>query len=248
MSVSSGPLTAPLARMRGATAAGSMTRMRYVSRVPGPCIGIVKFSSAPPPVASAMRKALMDDDRPTRFLERCPAPRPAPALLRAPSRQKPNAQRDRHPQDQGARPNHRPRHHERVRITRRARQCDADLQLARARAGTVHARREVLGERGALDQGELAVQFRIDLHEPLVVDGLSHQSSSRTRYRSARRCIQRTANASINDRQTRFHMPYFVAPCRRGRWPTATSVTLPPCILSVSSVPSVEPSSTTITS
>src|SRR2546423_8332213 len=178
MSVSSGPLTAPLARMRGATAAGSMTRMRYVSRVPGPCIEIVKFNIAP--LASAMREALMDDDRPTRFLERCPAPRPAPALMRAPPRQEPNAQRERHPQDQGARPNHRARHNERVRIARRARQCDPDLQLARAPAGTVHARREVLRERGALDQGEFAVQFRIDLHEPLVVDRLGPQSPPRT--------------------------------------------------------------------
>src|SRR5437764_11251270 len=114
MSVSSGPLTAPLARMRGATLAGSMTRMRYVSRVPGPCIGIVKFNSAPPPGASAMRKGVMDDDRPTRFLERGPAPRPAPTLMRAPPRQEPKAQRARDPQHEGARPNHRAQHNEGV--------------------------------------------------------------------------------------------------------------------------------------
>src|SRR2546430_9792483 len=154
MSVSSGPLTAPLARMRGATLAGSMTGMRYVSRVPGPGIGIVKSNSAPPPVASAMRKALMDDDRPTRFLERCPAPRPAPALMRAPSRQEPNAQRDRDPQHQGARPNHRARHNERGRVARRARQCAADLQLARPRARPGPARPDGLRERGGRAPGD----------------------------------------------------------------------------------------------
>src|SRR2546430_14474424 len=90
MSVSSGPRTAPLARMRGATAAGAMTRIRYVSRVPGPCIGIVTLNIAP--IARATREALVDDDPPMRVLELRPAPRPAPALAGSPSGQQPIAQ------------------------------------------------------------------------------------------------------------------------------------------------------------
>src|SRR3989442_7773221 len=138
MAVWSGPLTAPLARMRGATAAGSMTRIRYVSRVPGPCIGIVTLTIAP--LARATREALVADDRPTRFLERRPAPRPAPALVGSPSGQQPTSQRDGYPQRQRAGPDHGPRHHERVRIARRACERDAHFQLACAGAGAMRAR------------------------------------------------------------------------------------------------------------
>src|SRR6266850_4343135 len=108
---------------------------------------------------------------------------------------------------------------------------DANLEVAGAGARTVPTGRQVLGERGALDQRQLAVQLGVDLGEPLFVCGIGHHTSSRTRYRNARRCIQRTANASCSDRHTRFHIPYLVTPCFRGRCPTGTSVTVPPCIL-----------------
>src|SRR5258706_10423421 len=73
MSLSIGPLTAPLARTRCPPASGSMTRMRKVSRVPGPWS------------ADSTRRTLLNDDSPTRFLE-CAAPtRPAPALARQPA-------------------------------------------------------------------------------------------------------------------------------------------------------------------
>src|SRR5207245_10732617 len=59
--------------------------------------------------------------------------------------------------------------------------------------------------------------------------GGGHQGhSSVTWYLSARRCIQRTANASTSARQARFHIPYLVRPERRGRWRTGSSAARPP--------------------
>src|SRR5712691_7664532 len=205
MSLSSGPLTAPLARTRGATPAGSMTRIRYVRRVPGPWS------------AAITRRRLLNDNGPTRFLE-CATPAwPAPAVARKPSPQETGRQRDDDPEGQRSRANRGARHDKRVRIARRACQCDAHLEVAGAGARTVPAGRQVLRERGGLDQRQLAVQLGVDLREPLLVRGIRHQTSSRTRYCKARCCIQRTANASTNDRHTRFHIPYFVTPCCRGR-------------------------------
>src|SRR6185503_17780644 len=88
----------------------------------------------------------------------------------------------------------------------------------------------MLGEQRPLGERHLAVELGIDLLEPVLVT-IAHWTSSRTRYVSARRCIHLTANASASERNTRFHIPYFVTPKRRGRCPTGTSSTVPPCIL-----------------
>src|SRR6266508_4110735 len=178
-----------------------------------------------------MRRTLLNDNGPTRVLERAATAWPAPAVARKPSPDEAGRQRDDQPQGQRPRANRGARQDERVRIARRACQRDAHLEVAGAGARTVPTGRQVLRERGALDQRQLAVQLGVDLGEPLLVRGICHQTSSRMRYRRARRCIQRTANASCSDRHTRFHIPYLVTPYLRGRWPTGTSVTVPPSIL-----------------
>src|SRR5437867_10591434 len=116
MSLSSGPLTAPLARTRGATAAGSKTRMRYVSRVPGPWR------------ADSTRRTLLNDNGPTRLFECAATTRPAPAVARKPSPEKTGRQRQRDPKGQRAGADRRARHDERVRIAGRACQRDTDLE------------------------------------------------------------------------------------------------------------------------
>src|SRR6266566_5610172 len=157
MSLSSGPLTAPLASVRGATAAGSMTRMRYVSRVPGPCS------------ADSASMTLVNDDSPTRLLKCSASARPAPAAVRNPTREESRHQRHEHPERERAAADRRAGHDERVRIPGRACQGDTDFQVARPCAGAVRARRQMLGERRALDERQLTVQLGIDLHEQLLV-------------------------------------------------------------------------------
>src|SRR6266704_185800 len=136
MSLSSGPLTAPLATMRGVTEAGSMTRIRYVSRVPGPWR------------AASATRTLVNDDSPTRFLKRDTAARPTPLAVGDPPSDDTGAQRDHDPEGE--------------------------------RAGAAPARRQMFGERRALDQREFAIQLRIDLCEPLLVRDIRsrHQTSS----------------------------------------------------------------------
>src|SRR6267378_7115382 len=171
MSLSSGPLTAPLARIRGATAAGSMTRIRYVSRVPGPCS------------ADSASMTLVNDDGPTRLLECGASARPAPAAVREPSPEESRRQRHDHPERERPGADRRAGHDERVRIAGRAREGDTHLELARARAGAMRASRQMLRQGGALDQRQLAVQLGIDLLKPLLVGAIDsgHQISSRTR-------------------------------------------------------------------
>src|ERR1041384_2470672 len=156
MSLSIGPLTAPLARTRGVTA-GSMTRTRYVSRVPGPCS------------ADSARMMLVNDNSPPRLRECSPAPRPAPAAVCEPSPEESRRKRDDHPERERAGADRRAGHDERVRIPGRARQGDTDFQVAGPCAGAMRARRQMLGQRRALDQRQLTVQLGIDLREPLLV-------------------------------------------------------------------------------
>src|SRR6266513_3874864 len=157
MSLSSGPLTAPLARIRGATASGSMTRIRYVSRVPGPCS------------ADSATKMLVNDDGPTRLLECSASARPAPAAVGEPPPEESSRKGHDHPERERAGADRRAGHDERVRIPGRARQGDTDFQMARPGAGAMRAGRQMLGERRALDQRQLTVQLGIDLREPLLV-------------------------------------------------------------------------------
>src|SRR3954467_3695624 len=119
MSLSSGPLTAPLASTRGATEAGSITRMRYESRVPGPCS------------AASVRRRLLNDDSTTRVLELRAAAGPAPATVGRPSGENPRAERDRYPQRQRAAADRRTWHDEGVRVAGGASQRNAYLELAR---------------------------------------------------------------------------------------------------------------------
>src|ERR1051325_6820840 len=164
MSLSSGPLTEPLARMRGATSAGSMTRMRYVSRVPGACS------------IATVTKRLVNDDSATRFLECRAAARPAPLPMRNPAAEQAAGEREQDPERERAGANRGTGHHERVRVARGPRQCDAHLELAGARAGAGRAGGEMLRQRRALDQRQLAVELGVDLHQPLLVCRVSHAS------------------------------------------------------------------------
>src|SRR5207244_13263547 len=127
MSLASGPLTAPLARVRGAAEAGSMTRIRYVSRVPGACSN-----------ESAERR-LVNDDSPTRFLERTTATGAAPLTVGDPSGGETGPQRDHDPDGEGAGPDRRPRLHDRVQISAGSSQRDPHFALAGAGAGPVTA-------------------------------------------------------------------------------------------------------------
>src|SRR5467141_1253163 len=169
MSLSSGPLTAPLASTRGATEAGSTTRMRYVSRVPGPCS------------VASVKRTLLNHDSATRLLERRAAAGAAPATVGRPPREQARAQGDRDPQRQRAGANRRPGHDEGVRVPGRACECDTHFELAGARAGAMRAGHQVFRERRTLDERQLAVELSVDLHEPLLVRGVCHQASSRTR-------------------------------------------------------------------
>src|SRR4051812_26376144 len=157
MSLSSGPLTAPLARTRGATAAGSMTRIRYVSRVPGPW------------KADSANRSLVNDDSATRFLECRARARPTAPVVGQPSAEQAGRQGDHDPQRQRAGADRRPRYDEGVGIAGRTCDRDADFELAGARAGAARAGREMLRERRALHEGQLAIQLGVDLHEPLLV-------------------------------------------------------------------------------
>src|SRR5213593_2736827 len=158
MSLSIGPLTAPLART---CASDSMTRMRYVSRVPGPCR------------TERARRMLLNDDSPTRLLKRCASTRPAPPLICKPSAENTGCQSGSDPEGKRAGADRRSWHDERVRITRRARQRDSHLEVARAGARAMRAGRQMLGERGTLDERQLAIELGVDLLEPLFV-GISH--------------------------------------------------------------------------
>src|SRR3954470_15477643 len=137
MSVSTGPLTAPLASMRGATAAGSMTRMRYVRRVPGPCS------------VASVRMMLVNNDGATRFLEGSASPRPAPALLRDPPAEQSHAERDDDPEHECAGADGGARHDESVGIAGRPRQGDAHLQLGGARRRNARTSSDALPARRA---------------------------------------------------------------------------------------------------